>query len=394
MIHYKSGMVLPDFSGLRYLVVGCGFFGAVIAERIAADKRARVVLLEKRNHVGGNSYSETDRDSGIEYHVYGSHIFHTQSQAVWNYINRHCAFNSYRHKVLATFGERVYTMPINLSTINSVYGANFSPQEAEAFIRSEIEEECILDPSNLEYKAISLVGRRLYEALIRGYTVKQWGMDPKELPADIITRLPVRYNYKTDYFDDPWQGIPVEGYKKVFENLLNHRNIDVFLGVDFFDVRHLLPPSCLVIYTGPVDRYFDYKYGRLNWRTLRFEKEVVPVRDFQGTTVMNYTEESVSYTRIHEFRYYHEEREYNGDSTFIMREYPAALKDGEDPYYPVNCEQDKEMICLYEAETRKCPNLILGGRQGTYRYINMDEAILSALEIYDRGIRTRKEDCS
>ena len=383
-----SGVPL-DLSGVRYLVVGCGFFGAVIAERIARDKKSRVVVIDKRTHVGGNSYSEKDGPTGIEYHLYGSHIFHTRSERAWAYINRFCRFNNYRHRVLALSRGRAYTIPINLSTINAIYGLNLDPQAAKALLCSEISKESLSEPANLEEKAISLVGRRLYEALIRDYTVKQWGMNPRDLPPGIISRLPVRFDYNPDYFDDLHQGIPLDGYGKVFEAILAHENIDVYLGVDYFDVRHMVPRQCLVVYTGPVDRYFDYRHGRLNWRTLRMEKEIVPVGDYQGTAVMNYSDASVPFTRIHEFRHYHRERNYRDDVSLIIREYPANLRDGDDPHYPVNCDQDGAILGRYREEEEKAGNLILGGRLGMYRYINMDEAIDAALDTYDTRIRDR-----
>lgn len=379
-----------DLTGLKYLVVGCGFFGAVIAERIAKREQSKVVIIEKRDHIGGNCYSEIDGRTGIEYHKYGSHIFHTRYESVWRYINQYCSFNSYRHKVLTVYKNGIYVMPINLSTINAFYGLNLSPIEAEIFLRGEIEKEKLSNPSNLEEKAITLVGRRLYEALIRGYTVKQWGIDPRQLPADIIMRLPVRYNYKTDYFDDIWQGIPVEGYGKVFERMLDHKNIDVYLGVDFFDIRHLLPSDCLVVYTGPLDRYFDYRYGRLQWRTQRFEREVLPVGDFQGIAVMNYAEESVPFIRIHEFRHFHEERDYPNDTTLIMKEYPSGSFQTEDePFYPVNDQKSNHIFKMYEKDRMRTGNIVTGGRLGSYKYINMDEAIYSALETYEKQVRDR-----
>lgn len=378
-----------DLENLKYLVVGAGFFGSVIAERIAEDKGERVVVIDKRNHIGGTSYSESDRETGIEYHRYGSHIFHTSIEDVWKYINKFGKFNSYRHKVLTSYDDKIYQMPINLETINTFYRLSLQPSEAEKFIKSEVEKENTKNPTNLEDKAISLIGRPLYEAFIKGYTIKHWGADPKNLPAEIITRLPVRFNYKSDYFDDPWQGLPIEGYGRLFEKMLAHRNIDVYTNTDFFNIRHLIPRDCCVIYTGRVDQFFDYKHGELGWRTLSFEREVHQVGDFQGTAVMNFAEASIPYTRTHEFKHLHEERNYSNDSTLIFREYSKQLTEGDDPYYPINMSSDKEIHKKYQAEIEKNENVIFGGRIAAYRYLNMDQTIASALETYDEKIKPR-----
>ncbi|MBJ6727303.1 UDP-galactopyranose mutase [Geomesophilobacter sediminis] len=376
-----------NLEGLKYLVVGAGFYGAVTAERIAADLGERVLVIDKRSHVGGNSYSENDPATGIECHVYGSHIFHTSDPEVWSYLCRFASLNHYRHQVLTLFGDRVFQMPINLATINAFYGVNLTPAEAREFIRQEIEKESISAPKNLEEKAISLVGRPLYEAFVKGYTVKQWETDPRLLPADIITRLPFRFGYKSDYFNDPWQGIPLDGYAPLFRRMLDHPNVELRLGTDFFAVRDRVPADCRVIFTGPIDRFFDYRFGRLGWRTLRFEKEVCPVGDFQGTTVMNYADAAVPYTRIHEFRHYHEERDYPEDRTVIYREYSRTAAGEEEPYYPIGTAADREMLELYQDAAQKLPNVSFGGRLGNYRYLDMDKAIQAALQTYQREIK-------
>jgi len=378
-----------DLEHVKYLVVGAGFFGSVIAERIAEDKGERVVVIDKRDHIGGASYSESDRETGIEYHKYGSHIFHTSIEDVWKYINRFDKFNSYRHKVLTTYNSRIYQLPINLETINTFYGVSLKPSEAEKFIQSEIEKENIKAPTNLEDKAISLIGRPLYEAFIKGYTLKHWGTDPKRLPPDIITRLPVRFNYKSDYFDDPWQGIPTEGYGQLFQSMLTHKNIDLYTNTDFFSIRHLISRDSCIIYTGRLDQFFDYKHGELGWRTLAFERKVYQVDDYQGTSVMNYAEGSIPYTRTHEFKHFHEERNYSRERTLIFREYPKELTEGDDPYYPINTNKDKDIHAKYQAEIKKNENVIFGGRLAEYRYRNMDQTISSALKTYDEKIRRR-----
>lgn len=376
-----------NLSGLKYLVVGSGFFGAVIAERIANDLGERVVVLEQRDHIGGNSYSAPDEATGIDCHVYGSHIFHTKSSKVWDYINNFCSFNSYRHKVLTNHRGVVYQMPVNLDTINRFFGTVFSPGEARAFVDEEMRRECFAEPCNLEEKAVSLVGRRLYEAFIKGYTAKQWQTDPKLLPAGIISRLPFRFSYKIDYFDDPWQGIPLDGYGALFGRLFADPKIEVLLNTDYFALRDQIPADCMVIYTGPIDRFFDYRLGMLGWRSLRFEKEVLPVGDFQGTTVMNYADEEVPFTRIHEFRHYHDERQYPVDQTVIYREYSLTGSRDTDPYYPINTAQDRATYEQYCRLAEQVPKILFGGRLGTYSYLDMDKVIEQALQIYETNIR-------
>ncbi|MGD9580304.1 MAG: UDP-galactopyranose mutase [Vampirovibrionia bacterium] len=379
-----------NYKDAKYLIVGAGFFGAVIAERIANDLNEKVIVIDKRSHIGGNSYTEVDSDSGIEVHKYGSHIFHTSDKAVWNYINKFCSFNNYRHKVLTEYKNAIYQMPINLNTINSFYGVNLKPYEVEGFLKKEIAKELIVNPSNLEEKAISLIGRPLYEAFIKGYTKKQWNLDPKDLPESIITRLPVRYDHNYFYFSDEWEGIPKEGYTHIFKALLDNKNIDLKLDTDYFDIKDLINKDCLLIYTGAIDQLFDYKYGQLGWRTLRFETEVINVKDFQGTTVVNYADAKVPYTRIHEFRHFHDERNYPDDKTVIYKEFSLNLNnDFSEPFYPINTKKDKDILDQYLNEVKKHPDIILGGRLGTYKYLNMDTVIAEALTTYEEKIKNR-----
>ncbi|GAM08924.1 UDP-galactopyranose mutase [Geobacter sp. OR-1] len=376
-----------DLNNLNYIVIGAGFFGAVIAERIASKLRERVLVVDRKSHIGGNSWSIADPATGIECHCYGSHIFHTSDPQVWNYINSFTEFNSYRHRVLTNYRGRIYQMPVNLATICDFYGRTMTPFEAAMLLSDEAKSSGIIDAKNLEEKAIYQIGRPLYDAFIRDYTLKQWKTDPKQLPADIITRLPVRYSYKSDYFDDPWQGIPLNGYHHLFERILDHPDVEVMLGLDFFEIREQIPPECTVIYTGPIDRFFGYKYGRLGWRTLDFEKEVCNVRDYQGTAVMNYADDTVPFTRVHEFRHFHDERPYPEDRTVISREYSRTCNLNDEPYYPVNAIQDREILALYRADADMATNVIFGGRLGSYRYLDMDKSIASALEIFNTRIR-------
>ena len=365
-----------------YLIVGAGFYGAVIAERLANDRNAKVVVIDKRNHIGGNCYSKKDEETGIEYHVYGTHIFHTSSQKVWDYISQFTQLNGYHHQVLIVYKNKVYQMPINLETINSFYDITLKPYEVKDFLAKEIAKSNILEPKNFEEKAISSIGRPLYEAFIRDYTLKQWGRDPKELPSSIIKRLPVRSNYNENYFHDAnWQGIPLNGYTEIFRKMLASPNIEVKLNCDFFKHRENFHVKKKIIYTGPIDHYFDYKFGRLEWRTIELKRKVVNYGDYQGTSVMNYAQREVNYTRIHEPKHLHPEREYKKDKTLLFYEY--SKEDPDNPYYPINLTKSREIFQKYRTLAKNEKNLIIGGRLGDYAYYDMDKTILAALCCYE-----------
>jgi UDP-galactopyranose mutase len=376
-----------ELDGLKYLVVGAGFYGAVVAERIAEVLGKRVLVIDKRKHIGGNSYSEIDSRTGVEVHNYGSHIFHSKDVRVWEYLNLFCKFNNYRHRVLTKHLDEVYSMPMNLMTINKFYEKRFTPGEAKEFVESEIKKFHIDHPANFEEKGISLIGKPLYEAFIKGYSTKQWQKNLTELPESIINRLPVRYSYNDRYFSDPYEGIPIDGYGTLFENLLGHKNIETELGVDYFDIKDKIPKDCVVIYSGPIDRYFEYQYGQLGWRTLRFESEALDIDDFQGTTVMNYADESTPFTRIHEFKHYHPEREFNPKTT-IFREFSQFAKKGEDPYYPIGSDSDKLTYQKYLAASKNEKNVIFGGRLGGYVYLDMDQVVTMALNHFKTKIQS------
>jgi len=376
-----------SYQGLKYLVVGAGWWGAVIAEQIASVLKEKVVVIDKRSHIGGNCFSRIHPEAQVECHEYGTHIFHTVHEKVWNYFTRFADLNQYQHKVLTQHKNRVYPMPISLATINAFYGLNLKPGEVEAFLKGEIARSGPVSvPANLEEKAISLIGRPLYEAFIKGYTHKQWEMDPRLLPAEIITRLPVRHDYNANYFNAPHQGLPREGYFKLFEKVLAHPNIEVRLNTNFFDIKDQVPEGCRVVFTGPIDRLFEYKFGALQWRSLRFELEVVPTPDYQGTAVMNYADLDIPYTRIHEFKHLHPERHSASGKTVICREYSMAYDGKEDPYYPINDPKNTALFALYAEEAKKKPHWIIGGRLGAYRYWDMDQAILNALETFSAEI--------
>ncbi|MGO1435574.1 MAG: UDP-galactopyranose mutase [Canibacter sp.] len=370
------------------LVVGSGFFGLTIAERAARELGKKVTVIDRRHHIGGNAYSEADPDTGIEVHKYGAHLFHTSTQNVWDYVTQFTEFTNYQHRVYSTFQGEVYPLPINLGTINQFFRKALSPEEAKALIAEQASEFDTKEAKNLEEKGISLIGRPLFEAFIRDYTAKQWQTPITELPGEVISRLPVRYNYNNRYFSDTYEGLPVDGYTAWLERMADHPNIEVKLETDFFDESQPLNKKDTVgqvpvVYTGPVDRYFDYSEGELSWRTLDFETEVKNVGDYQGTSVMNYADADVPYTRIHEFRHFHPERDwYPNDKTVIMREFSRFANRDDEPYYPVNTAEDREMLKRYRELSDKEERVLFGGRLGTYQYLDMHMAIGSALSMF------------
>ncbi len=369
------------------VVVGTGLFGLTIAERCATDLGLRVLMLDRRHHIGGNAYSELDPDTGIEVHQYGAHLFHTSNTRVWEYVNRFTTFTGYQHRVFTIYAGQTYSMPINLATICSFNGRSMTPDEARALVAEQAGEIDSGQARNLEEKGISLIGRPLYEAFIRGYTAKQWQTDPRDLPPEIISRLPVRYNFDNRYFNDTYEGLPTDGYTAWLTRMADSDKIEVRLETDFFDLRDDLVGNVPIVFTGPVDQYFGYAAGDLSWRTIDFEYEVAPVGDFQGTSVMNYADENVPYTRIIEPRHFHPERDYPTDKTVIMREFSRAAQKGDEPYYPINTPEDRERLLAYRDLARKEDQVLFGGRLGTYKYLDMHMAIGSALSMYDNKIR-------
>ncbi|MEW9808460.1 UDP-galactopyranose mutase [Mesorhizobium sp. ZMM04-5] len=365
------------------LIVGAGFYGATIAERAAARLGRRVLVIDRRNHIGGNAYTETDAETGIETHRYGAHLFHTSNEAVWRYLRGFTGFSAYRHRGVTLHAGKVYSLPINLGTICQFFGRHFSPDEARALIAEHATEMVGRQPENLEEKAIAMIGRPLYEALVRGYTAKQWQTDPRELPPGIIARLPVRYTFDDAYFTDRFQGQPLDGYTAIFERMLAHPLIETRLGVDFFDLRDEVPRDMPVVFTGPIDRYFDYAEGALGWRTVDFENQVVSTGDFQGVSIMNYADEDVPFTRILEFRHFNPERAYQTEKTLIAREYSRFAGRADEPYYPIGTAADKAMLARYRARAAAEPNVHFGGRLGTYRYLDMHQAVAAALKAFE-----------
>ena len=379
------------------VVVGSGLFGLTIAEQAASRWGLRVAIVERRSHLGGNAYSEIDPETGIEVHKYGAHLFHTSNERVWEYVNRFTSFTSYVHRVWTTVDGVVYPMPVNLGTINQFFSAAYGPDEARALIAQQAAEVDGQEITDFESKGVSLVGRPLFEAFFKNYTAKQWQTDPKDLPASIISRLPVRYNYDSRYFNDKYEGLPVDGYTAWMERMVASDLIDVYLDTDFFDPENPLNKAAVVgkvpvVYTGPVDRYFDYSAGDLSWRTVDFDKEVVDTGDYQGCSVMNYGDIDVPFTRIIEFRHFHPERDYQDKKTVIFREFSRFADHGDEPYYPVNTAQDRERLEQYRELMKNEDRVFFGGRLGTYKYLDMHMAIASALTMLDNELAPLFED--
>ena len=353
-----------------YLIVGAGLFGAVFAHEMTKQGK-KCLVLDKRKHIAGNIYCEDVE--GIHVHKYGAHIFHTSNKEIWEYMNQFAEFNNYINSPVAVYKEELYNMPINMNTFSKMWGIK-TPQEAKDIIAGQIAELGITEPKNLEEQALSLVGRDVYERLVKGYTEKQWGRDCKELPAFIIKRLPLRFVYDNNYFNDRYQGIPVGGYTKIVEKLLE--GSEVLLGTDYFEYRKKHADAAeKTVYSGMLDRYFDYQFGVLEYRSVRFEQEVLSMENYQGNAVVNYTEREVPYTRIIEHKHF----EYGAQPvTVISREYPSEWKKGDEPYYPVNDEKNELLAAKYREAAKEETNVIFGGRLGEYRYYDMDKVVEAA----------------
>lgn len=367
------------------LVVGAGLFGLTVAER-AANLGYRVLLIDSRAEIGGNAVSYFDSDTNIEVHKYGSHLFHTSNEKVWNYVRRFGSFTDYRHTVYTKHKGRTFSLPINLATLESFFDRELNPESAKQLFQSLRGRESTGPLDSLEARAVSLIGSELYEAFIEGYTAKQWQTDPRELPAEIINRLPVRLSYNNRYFSDKWEGLPENGYSAWMREIITDSNIRVCTGVDYFALRERVPAGLTTVYTGPLDRFFDYKHGSLSWRTLDFEFEVLPVADFQGTSVMNFADRDVPYTRIHEFKHLHPERDYTKEATVIAREFSRMAGKLDEPYYPVNSASDRQALMSYREIAAAEPDVFFGGRLGSYLYLDMHMAIASALSLFESKV--------
>lgn len=359
-----------------YVIVGAGLYGAVFAHE-AASKGKSVLVLEKRSHIGGNVY--TEKVEGISVHKYGAHIFHTNNKEVWDYVNQFATFNRYTNSPVANYKGDLYSLPFNMYTFNKMWGV-VTPEQAEAKI-AEQKQEIQGEPKNLEEQAIALVGRDIYEKLVKGYTEKQWGRDCRELPSFIIKRLPVRYTFDNNYFNALYQGIPVGGYTKLVENLLE--GIEVRLDTDYLAEKETYDGMAeQVIYTGPVDAYFGYSLGTLEYRSVRFEQEIMDISNYQGNAVVNYTDRETPWTRIIEHKWFEFGKDENGKElpkTVISREYSSEWKPGDEPYYPVNDEKNNGLYEQYRQMADREEKVCFGGRLGEYKYYDMDAVILSAL---------------
>ena len=365
-----------------FLIVGAGLYGAVIA-RQAADAGKKVLVVEKRGHVAGNIY--TEQVNGIPVHVYGAHIFHTNSRIAWDYANRFSQFNRFTNSPVANYHGELYSLPFNMYTFNKMWGVR-TPSEAMEIIARQKKAAGITEPENLEQQAIKLVGTDIYERLIKGYTQKQWGRPCSELPAFIIQRLPVRFTFDNNYFNALFQGIPVDGYTRMVENML--QGIEVRLDTDYLENREELNSLAeKVVFTGPIDAYFDYQLGPLQYRSVRFQTEYLNQANYQGNAVVNYTDAETPWTRIIEHKWFVFGKDRNGQDfpgTVISREYSTEWHPGEEPYYPINNPQNNTLYQQYKALADQTPNVFFGGRLGEYRYYDMDATILAALDAAER----------
>ncbi len=354
-----------------YLIVGTGLFGAVFAHEMT-KRGKKCLVIDKREHIAGNIYCENVE--GINVHKYGAHIFHTSNKEIWNYMNQFAEFNNYINSPVAVYKDELYNLPFNMNTFSKMWGIK-TPQEAKERIVEQIAELDIKEPKNLEEQALSLVGKDVYEKLVKGYTEKQWGRDCKDLPAFIIKRLPLRFVYDNNYFNDRYQGIPIGGYTRIVEKLLE--GSEVLLNTDYFEYRKEHPDIAeKTVYTGMLDQYFDYQFGVLEYRSVRFAHEKFEMENYQGNAVVNYTEREVPYTRIIEHKHF----EFGTQPvTVISREYPSEWKKGDEPYYPVNDAKNEELVRKYREAAKQEKNVIFGGRLGEYRYYDMDKVIEAAL---------------
>ena len=365
-------------SNYDYLIVGAGLYGAIFARELT-DAGKKVLVIDKRDHIAGNIYTESVE--GINVHIYGAHIFHTNDKRAWEYVNRFAEFNRYTNSPVANYNGELYSLPFNMYTFNKMWGV-VTPDEAAAKIEEQRKAAGITEPKNLEEQAISLVGTDIYEKLIKGYTQKQWGRPCTELPSFIIKRLPVRLTFDNNYFNALYQGIPMGGYTKMIENMLD--GIEVRLGVDYLEERETLDKEATnIVYTGPIDAFFDYKLGPLEYRSVRFETEVLDMPNFQGNAVVNYTDDKTPFTRIIEHKFFEFGTQ---EKTVISREYSSAWKLGDEPYYPVNDDKNGALYQEYKKLADECKNVIFGGRLGEYKYYDMDAVVVRALDVVSKEI--------
>lgn len=354
-----------------YLIVGAGLFGAVVAHE-AVQKGKKCLVIDRRDHIAGNVY--TEEIEGIQVHKYGAHIFHTSDKKIWDYVNQFAEFNNYINSPIAVYGDEIYNLPFNMNTFSKMWGIK-TPAQAQKIIADQIADLNIDEPHNLEEQALKLVGRDVYEKLIKGYTQKQWGRECKDLPSFIIKRLPLRFTYDNNYFNDRYQGIPVDGYTAMVEKMLS--GVEVRLSTEYDDIKDEIDAD-KVIYTGMIDKYYDYSEGVLEYRSVRFETEVLDEENYQGNAVVNYTSADVPYTRIIEHKHFNFGKQ---PKTVISREYSSEWKKGDEPYYPVNDERNEALYKKYQALAAKEDKILFGGRLGQYKYYDMDKVIAAALDM-------------
>lgn len=360
----------------KFLIVGAGFSGAVLAHELAKSLDCHIDIWEERNHLGGNCYTSRDEETSIMVHHYGPHIFNTSKREIWNYVNSFAEFRPFVHRVKAVSRGKVYSFPVNLLTLNQFFNKNFKPLEAQLFLESICEKK-ISEPKNFEEQALSFIGEKLYEAFFKGYTKKQWGCEPKLLPASLLKRIPIRFNYDDNYHNSVYTGIPVNGYTEIIEKMLQAENIHVFINKKL-DPLHLPEDYDHIFYTGPIDAFFNYRFGRLGYRTVTFESSIHE-GDFQGTAQINYCDETIPYTRITEHKHFTPWE--NHERTIIFKEYSKETEAGDVPYYPKRLQEDKITLKKYREEAASLSNVSFLGRLATYRYMDMDDVIAEAIDL-------------
>ncbi|MGJ1433092.1 UDP-galactopyranose mutase [Sphingobacterium spiritivorum] len=363
---------------MRHLIIGAGFSGAVVAERLCKNPNNQIIVIDERTHIGGNCHTERDEETGVMIHKYGPHIFNTDNEMVWVYIQQFCEMMPFINRVKSVYDGQVYSLPINLHTINQFFGKSFNPQEAVDFIKT-LSDTSIAEPQNFEEQALKFIGKDLYKAFFYGYTKKQWGCEPTDLPATILKRLPVRFNYNDNYYATKYQGIPKNGYTAIFEKMLDAPNIQVKLNTKFSSDWDLSEYD-QVYYTGPIDAFFDYRYGRLSYRTVEFQQHTTE-GDYQGNPVINYANENVPFTRIHEHKHFTPWE--NHEKTVYFKEFSKETEVGDIPYYPKRLEKDMEILALYQEEAEKLKKVKFLGRLATYRYMDMHHVIAEALNLFE-----------
>lgn len=363
-----------------YIIVGAGLFGITVAQCLC--EHHKIILIDKRDTIGGNCYDYIDEDTGILVHKYGPHILHIENKEIYNYVKKFTGFNNYKHQVRTQYKNRTYSFPINLSTINEFYNINLHPYDVQSFLKNEAQKSDIKDPKNMAEKIISLIGFDLFDAFFRDYTIKQWGKDPYQLPENIINRIPIRTNYDTCYYKKYFNGIPFNGFSAMFDRMLANKNISIHLKTDFFSDREYFSSKGNIIFTGPIDAFFNYKYGRLEYRSLCFKEERHNIEDFQGISVINYPELQYQYTRICEPKHFYPERKnvFHQKKTLIVKEIPYS-DDNAEPYYPIHDNKNMQIYKKYLQEIKHLEKIYFGGRLGEYKYYDMEDTIKSAIKL-------------